>query len=119
MQEPPQLVIETANMSPVRPWLCDKLVRVKTHGLIQLVTETRELHSGLKEIKDAHHSHNCPGARIRWRRGLLRLRPMGRRGWRWDRARHGIGNPPGVLSPWGFPIGQCGREGLTQGVDGG
>ena len=39
MQEPPQLVIETANMSPVRLWLCDKLVRVKTHGLIQLVTE--------------------------------------------------------------------------------
>ena len=39
MQEPSQLVIETANMSPVRPWLCDKLVRVKTHGLIQLATE--------------------------------------------------------------------------------
>jgi hypothetical protein len=39
MQEPPQLVIETANMSPVRPRLCDKLVRVKTQGLIQLVTE--------------------------------------------------------------------------------
>jgi len=94
---------------PLALWLAHQSLDMRPDSLGD---STRESHSGLKEIEDAHHTDNCAGTRIRWGRRILWLRPMGcrrrSRHWTWNR----VADPAGVLSTRGLQIELVGREDL-------